>query len=228
MTTVFHTSHPQLCSALRRDRRWVQVSAVLYGAQQAEAASMQRTMAKVASRPRLRLGYGGHFRAVQGFRYIGEAVVTISTLMTDRQDFGTAAAGIGRRASGAICGSTILAAASRRALRPLRRPPGRRPARRIAASSACPRPTGAASRRNSHENRTTASVDRAAQGRGHPSLLPREDPAGFRPADPAQVPAGLTGKAAEIFARWSRSCGRRASWTRPTPRSSPRPPCTSP
>jgi GNAT superfamily N-acetyltransferase len=31
MTTAFHTSHPQLCAALRRDKRWTQVSAVLHG-----------------------------------------------------------------------------------------------------------------------------------------------------------------------------------------------------
>lgn len=68
MTTVFHTSHPQLCSALRRDPRWVQLSAVLHGAnKRASAKSILRSGSNVG------VGYGGHFRAVQGFRYIGSA-----------------------------------------------------------------------------------------------------------------------------------------------------------
>lgn len=58
MTTIFHTSHPGLCAALRRDKKWRQVSASLYGGNKAK------------SRATL-CGYGGHFRAVQGFRYYG-------------------------------------------------------------------------------------------------------------------------------------------------------------
>lgn len=66
MTTVFHTSHPQLCAALRRDRRWVQVSAELHGVNRnRSAASMKKSGA-------FKAGFGGHMRAVQGFRYIGE------------------------------------------------------------------------------------------------------------------------------------------------------------
>jgi hypothetical protein len=74
MTTVFHTSHPQLCAALRRDRRWVQVSAMLYGANKGRSKdSMRRTSkASALSGRGSGMGYGGHFRAVQGFRYIGE------------------------------------------------------------------------------------------------------------------------------------------------------------
>ena len=69
--TLFHTSHPGLCAALRRDKRWVQVSAGLCGGNKARSAA---SMAK--SKVRLRndttvspAGYGGHFRAVQGLRY---------------------------------------------------------------------------------------------------------------------------------------------------------------
>lgn len=65
MTTIFHTSHPQLSAALRRDRRWRQVSAALHGSNRNRSAA---TMPP--SGPRL--GYGGHFRAIQGFRYYGE------------------------------------------------------------------------------------------------------------------------------------------------------------
>lgn len=66
MTTIFHTSHPGLCAALRRDRRWRQVSGVLHGANRGKSA---KSKAKSGS---LDVGYGGHFRAVQGFRYVGE------------------------------------------------------------------------------------------------------------------------------------------------------------
>lgn len=66
-TVYFHTSHPGLCSALRRDKRWVQVSAELYGVNKKKSAgSIAKSGGTIA-------GYGGHFRAVQGFKYIGEA-----------------------------------------------------------------------------------------------------------------------------------------------------------
>jgi energy-coupling factor transporter ATP-binding protein EcfA2 len=61
MTTVFHTSHPQLCAALRRSPLWEQVS--------------RQTTGKLDSRlptDRNRGGrYGGHARTVLGFRYYG-------------------------------------------------------------------------------------------------------------------------------------------------------------
>jgi GNAT superfamily N-acetyltransferase len=60
VNTLFHTSHPGLCAALRRDPRWGQLSAVLHGGRKVVS---RRTMSGT--------GYGGHFRAVQGFRYYG-------------------------------------------------------------------------------------------------------------------------------------------------------------
>lgn len=63
-TTLFHTSHPGLCAALRRDLRWVQVSSALHG------VNRQRSAAGLA-RAGKRGGLGGHWRAVQGFRYVG-------------------------------------------------------------------------------------------------------------------------------------------------------------
>lgn len=71
LTTIFHTSHPGLCAALRRDKRWAQVSATLHGANKAASrrtlrGSMQRGRTVMAA-----TGFGGHFRAVQGFRYLG-------------------------------------------------------------------------------------------------------------------------------------------------------------
>ncbi|GMO48815.1 MAG: hypothetical protein Pg6C_11500 [Treponemataceae bacterium] len=71
--TVFHTSHPQLCGALRHSKKWVQVSAVLYGGNKTKSA---RTISNARVKRGLRpsgCGFGGHFRAVQGFEYIGEA-----------------------------------------------------------------------------------------------------------------------------------------------------------
>lgn len=66
--TYFHTSHPQLCAALRRDARWRQCSAVLYGGNKSASG---RSIAK-SRRTKTAPGYGGHFRAVQGFKYLGE------------------------------------------------------------------------------------------------------------------------------------------------------------
>ena len=66
VTTLFHTSHPGLCAALRRDRKWRQVSAVLHG------GNKRKSAATIARSGGATAGYGGHFRAVQGFRYVGE------------------------------------------------------------------------------------------------------------------------------------------------------------
>ena len=70
----FHTSHPQLCGALRHSSRWIQTGAMLYGSNKARCAkSINKSRAsrgkntKEYSSP----GYGGHFRAVQSFKYIG-------------------------------------------------------------------------------------------------------------------------------------------------------------
>jgi len=64
LRTLFHTSHPGLAAALRRHQTWTQVSAALTGDnKQRAAASLRRTGHGT--------GYGGHLRAVQGFRYLG-------------------------------------------------------------------------------------------------------------------------------------------------------------
>jgi GNAT superfamily N-acetyltransferase len=65
-SVLFHTSHPGLVAALRRDKKWVQVSASLFGSDKAKSAkSIKKAGGFLA-------GYGGHFRSVQGFRYVGE------------------------------------------------------------------------------------------------------------------------------------------------------------
>lgn len=65
MTTLFHTSHPGLCASLRRDKaNWTQVSAMLVGENKARSRSTMPAHC-------INAGYGGHFRAIQGFRYVG-------------------------------------------------------------------------------------------------------------------------------------------------------------
>jgi GNAT superfamily N-acetyltransferase len=60
----FHTSHPGLCAALRRDKRWVQVSQMMGGGHKGKSAkTIKKSARAVAS-----TGYGGHSRAVQGFK----------------------------------------------------------------------------------------------------------------------------------------------------------------
>lgn len=67
----FHTSHPQLCQALRHSKKWTQVSGMLNGDNKGKTAkSINRKGTKLNAVKST--GYGGHFRAVQGFKYIGE------------------------------------------------------------------------------------------------------------------------------------------------------------
>lgn len=73
LRTLFHTSHPGLAAALRRDRKWTQVSAQLLGGNKARSAATLAATARKLGQKRMGSGFGGHFRAVQGFRYLGEA-----------------------------------------------------------------------------------------------------------------------------------------------------------
>jgi GNAT superfamily N-acetyltransferase len=76
--TFFHTSHPQLCAALRHSKKWVQTGASLYGGNKVRSAkSIKRSRDRKGSVSNClksvgNVGYGGHFRAVQAFKYIGE------------------------------------------------------------------------------------------------------------------------------------------------------------
>jgi GNAT superfamily N-acetyltransferase len=75
MNTLFHTSHPGLAMALRRDPKWRQLSGVMWGG---NAKRSGKSIAKGTGITSGKLtgnltGYGGHFRAVQGFRYYGGA-----------------------------------------------------------------------------------------------------------------------------------------------------------
>jgi GNAT superfamily N-acetyltransferase len=76
VSTIFHTSHPGLCAALRRDPKWVQVSAVLHGGHKGKSGQgIVKAALRRGRKPMIGVGaggFGGHFRAVQGFRYLGE------------------------------------------------------------------------------------------------------------------------------------------------------------
>jgi GNAT superfamily N-acetyltransferase len=61
-SVYFHTSHPALCAALRRDKKWVQVSQMMGGGHKGK----QRASGALLG------GYGGHQRAVQGFKMTKE------------------------------------------------------------------------------------------------------------------------------------------------------------
>jgi GNAT superfamily N-acetyltransferase len=72
--TLFHTSHPQLIGYLNSSKKWVLKSQQMFGTNKAKSG---KTIA-AANRGKGTIGdgvsggYGGHFRAVQGFKYIGE------------------------------------------------------------------------------------------------------------------------------------------------------------
>jgi ABC-type lipoprotein export system ATPase subunit len=73
LRTLFHTSHPGLAAALRRDKRWTQVSASLVGGNYARSRqSLVESNRRLGRHKGSGSGFGGHFRAVQGFRYLGE------------------------------------------------------------------------------------------------------------------------------------------------------------
>ena len=61
----FHTSHPGLCAALRRSKKWRQVSQCLFGGDKLKS---MKTIAKAKNAIHIKSGYGGHHRAVQGFK----------------------------------------------------------------------------------------------------------------------------------------------------------------
>lgn len=66
----FHTSHPALCAALRRDKHWVQVSQMTGGANKGRSkASKIKSLKKMEGNiGKVAAGYGGHMRAVSGFK----------------------------------------------------------------------------------------------------------------------------------------------------------------
>jgi hypothetical protein len=72
MRTLLNTSHPGLTAALRRDPHWTQVSSRLYGDNRDRSRQSIARSAKRKGIPINNCGYGGHFRAVQGFRFLSD------------------------------------------------------------------------------------------------------------------------------------------------------------
>lgn len=78
LPTLFHTSHPQLISYLNRSPLWVLKSQMLYGANKKKSgesiskAQKKKKKKTIGSGAEKTGGFGGHFRAVQGFKYLGD------------------------------------------------------------------------------------------------------------------------------------------------------------
>ena len=68
LPTMFHTSHPQLVGYLTSSKKWVLKSQQMFGGNKSKSrGSLKRAGSAIGSTT----GYGGHFRAVQGFKYVG-------------------------------------------------------------------------------------------------------------------------------------------------------------
>ena len=86
--TLFHTSHPQLIGFLKHSKRWVLKSQQMFGGDRVKSMNSVNKALKGDKSTALKYGsgnhkkglgsghastgYGGHFRAVQGFKYIGD------------------------------------------------------------------------------------------------------------------------------------------------------------
>jgi GNAT superfamily N-acetyltransferase len=67
MNGIIHTSHPGLIAALSRSKYWKLHSSQMGGSDKKRSRA---TIAK-SQKARANCGYGGHFRAVAGFKYMG-------------------------------------------------------------------------------------------------------------------------------------------------------------
>jgi len=66
--TFFHTTHPQLCNALRNQKNWIFTKSSLCGSNKKRS---KESILKTGKGIIKGAGYGGHFRAIQAFKYIG-------------------------------------------------------------------------------------------------------------------------------------------------------------
>lgn len=75
MTGILHTSHPGLIAAFKRSPKWVLVSQQMGGGNKNKnfLSKMQSEQRRGLKKSELtgKSGYGGHIRAVVGFRYVG-------------------------------------------------------------------------------------------------------------------------------------------------------------
>lgn len=75
MTTLFHTSHPGLAGYMRHSSKWRQISQTTSGRNKGRSMKSisKSRMARTGRQDGVKgIGYGGHLRAVQGFRYYGD------------------------------------------------------------------------------------------------------------------------------------------------------------
>lgn len=75
LPTLFHTSHPQLVGYLKNSKKWVLKSQQMGGGNANKSAKSIMGARKNGGTSLVNSGYGGHFRAVQGFKYIGNGKV---------------------------------------------------------------------------------------------------------------------------------------------------------
>lgn len=75
MTGIIHTSHPGLIAALQRSKKWVLVSQQMGGVNKNKSRQTMKVSHKMAFSGS---GYGGHIRAVVGFRYVGDRDKAVS------------------------------------------------------------------------------------------------------------------------------------------------------
>jgi GNAT superfamily N-acetyltransferase len=68
-TSIIHSAHPALAVTLRRSPKWRQISQALHGGKKESVTGM-----------------GGHFRAVMGFRYYGEAGVEAARRKKEQEE----------------------------------------------------------------------------------------------------------------------------------------------
>lgn len=71
LPTMFHTSHPQLIGFLKHSKRWVLKSQQMFGNKSRKNTSAGSVLRGEAGVKRNVKFMGGHFRAVQGFKYVG-------------------------------------------------------------------------------------------------------------------------------------------------------------
>lgn len=71
LPTLFHTSHPQLIGYLQKSPLWVLKSQQMFGARSLKDSSAGASPRGTPGERRMVKYMGGHFRAVQGFKYLG-------------------------------------------------------------------------------------------------------------------------------------------------------------
>lgn len=69
-TVQFHTSHPALMAALKRDQHWLRVSKAMYGNDKKKSNRSLLVSGSISGKT----GFGGHLRGVTGWRYKGLGV----------------------------------------------------------------------------------------------------------------------------------------------------------